>query len=896
MALITKLTFFILIYFCEKNVMADDQMDKILKLMENDFSNTIQLNSGKHYVFVVGENGVGKTTFSKWITGSSELITEELENGTLIIRNKNEETDTKPTREMFPNLYQKQIIIFSDFSSNTYCDFPEFQNGPDYELGTAYFLNRTTERFRNTIVKVLFLVDFDTVKNEADRDKFKNALARFSSYIKNVEKLKKSIAMVVTKVPGYDPFSGSQIIDSIKMEMRSIKSELEQEQTPEKSHQIQIIDQLMEKIGIFPYPDTVGDLSSIDIMTVAKIELDRLFDTKMDFVEIEKSDFEYVTSDKSKIFVLEILDKIKTEFSKDVSIICDEINEHYIELLNAATKDTIFQLNTNISIGSEMLKKLKNNAPDEFLRELTHIVCMLNVDFKTDHLNKYFNHMKFLSELLNVTLSIPTKSIEHTEHTAGVILINAGTLTKQLETIDFPSFYINIDFGRIFREIKQFYLQIEKNTVDLDDLLQKLNRGVKVLKGLKTEAAHVFLKEFIDVLNELQIGISPTALEQIKVHINEMTILNNVKNQTTFIPLAITEEFNEILVNIENSIEWYQFLITLLDNIPNDAFSNEAAEKIATACDRGVKSVSELGLEQLMGTQNKDLDRIENIELNPFKLAALKRILNILIEDIDITCPEKEALLAKGMSFKLSKVIQHSCWLNATIIEIFALKSIIIDSDIDKTGQMAQLTIISPVWHIYGDRRIVLNGQDGLSEVYNATSGGKVSEQGKDGTAGASGRDGGTFFGIGQTFLNGHQLKIEANGGRGGNGQNGGEGAVGLDGEDPSIPDCSPYWWKRKCANDAWNGKYEYECKSSWYNFYRVEYEVKGIKGKSPGSGGNGGDAGTGGFAGNIQLIELNEKSNVFVSTINGKSIIVFFFHRFFSLMDKIYLLIIQIN
>lgn len=134
-------------------------------------------------------------------------------------------------------------------------------------------------------------------------------------------------------------------------------------------------------------------------------------------------------------------------------------------------------------------------------------------------------------------------------------------------------------------------------------------------------------------------------------------------------------------------------------------------------------------------------------------------------------------LILRGWNCKMSDIIQHKNWTNATSIEIFALDTLTFDADIIKSGQSARVLIIAPKWKIHGIRFISLNGKHGINEfVGPAANGTKSGEDEKDGMSGADGTPGGSFFGFGDEFSEDGELVVRAGGSHGAPGQNGGNG------------------------------------------------------------------------------------------------------------------------
>lgn len=143
------------------------------------------------------------------------------------------------------------------------------------------------------------------------------------------------------------------------------------------------------------------------------------------------------------------------------------------------------------------------------------------------------------------------------------------------------------------------------------------------------------------------------------------------------------------------------------------------------------------------------------------------------IDDMTAICSSQK-LVVKGNDIKISDVLNVTCIKNSKFVEIFALNKLIFDADINKTGQNAEMSIIAPTWEIIDERKIILDGKKGKSHSSIKASDGIGSfRHGKPGLPGGSG---GCFFGIGNDFINGANLKIHINGGLGGPGQNGAKG------------------------------------------------------------------------------------------------------------------------
>lgn len=144
-----------------------------------------------------------------------------------------------------------------------------------------------------------------------------------------------------------------------------------------------------------------------------------------------------------------------------------------------------------------------------------------------------------------------------------------------------------------------------------------------------------------------------------------------------------------------------------------------------------------------------------------------------------MTCSKNQSnLTAKGHVVKMSDVIKAPCFSEAKHITIMALNTLIIDDDINKSGQKAQIIIIALTWNILGKRIINLDGKSGerYRNARNGVGGEGFPGNGADGKPGRPGGPGGNLLAIGSVFINEKDLTIQLNGGNGGPGQNGGNG------------------------------------------------------------------------------------------------------------------------
>ncbi|KAJ1520310.1 hypothetical protein ONE63_004509 [Megalurothrips usitatus] len=146
--------------------------------------------------------------------------------------------------------------------------------------------------------------------------------------------------------------------------------------------------------------------------------------------------------------------------------------------------------------------------------------------------------------------------------------------------------------------------------------------------------------------------------------------------------------------------------------------------------------------------------------------------------------PERECnddsgeLVVRGESVSVSEALATGCGGGARTVHIYATNTVFVDADVALPG--GRLVIVAPRWEVLGSPKIDLNGQPGPD------AGGKPGppdsgSRGADGEAGGPGSPGGSFLGVGATFI-GNKPRVTADGGRGGRGRDGGDGGSGSPG------------------------------------------------------------------------------------------------------------------
>lgn len=306
----------------------------------------------------------------------------------------------------------------------------------------------------------------------------------------------------------------------------------------------------------------------------------------------------------------------------------------------------------------------------------------------------------------------------------------------------------------------------------------------------------MFVKHITKVANDLQIGITIDNANQFWNHMECVEFINTVSMINLTSSLNVATGLTSVRKYISESKNWYGFLIKLHDKLSEYEVQKKKdqinkCQWINLIPDNEETNVNDIDIEQqLDGIVDMDYSTIENIQLNPFKLRALKMILHrTLNQSIDISRPSDDKLVVKGYNVKLSDIyrsdILHEFYKNGLslmrFIEIFAINNLFIDADVYRKGEKLQMSLIAPTWHVIGHRHIDLSGHDGEphteAKAADGLNGRWSKQNGENGLPGAPGGPAGHFMGIGKKFFDAEKLQINISGGIGGPGQNGGNGS-----------------------------------------------------------------------------------------------------------------------
>lgn len=337
-----------------------------------------------------------------------------------------------------------------------------------------------------------------------------------------------------------------------------------------------------------------------------------------------------------------------------------------------------------------------------------------------------------------------------------------------------------------------FFVQKESQITDLEVLHDIFIEGIKYVSKINSTELNQFAKELLGAINELKVDLLPNLLKILLDHIKLQSYLKSMGKNDTQNQIQFVDGLNIIKIYLEESKTWYDFAIRLHDelsdyNVQRDVieYRRDVARIMAQLSIEKYekKNVNDTNLRQFLSRIGSNLyQQVENMTVNFYKMNAIKMILNQTININLYSSCSSNGVQVKGYNVKLSEVVDINCFEKANFVELYAVNRFFIDTDIDKTGKKAQLTMIAKTWDIVGNHRIILDGEPGEPHepVPDDIGRPKNGENGKPGKPGKPGGSAGHLVAIGNNFFNDDNLEIHINGGVGGPGQDGEQGEVNL--------------------------------------------------------------------------------------------------------------------
>ncbi|XP_014270238.1 uncharacterized protein [Halyomorpha halys] len=502
----------------------------------------IKYSPNKDIVLLLGNIGSGKTTLTQFISGNSHTLwSQEVEEDTgeyVIVDtlNKINSNSALVSHTIYPELVEdaKKKIL--------YYDCPGFSNtmSTAHEIAATYFINKVIDSARS--VKLVFVVSHHSVSRGADRQDLILMLQHATDFIRQIEKYKNSIALVVTKIEnryvGNKIVSDEKVIGTIShyieqvIEDISMYPEIISSEGKEKVLSFLEIflskdnnDQLT-KIGIFRKPSDSGLLIGIERMKESKTLLKKLIQKNTKSVNVDDKDFRYTVSAKSTFHIGCLAEEINKTIVKQLFNMWDEV-ENYCIAMEEKISDLEY-LNFTFQNLQQSFSKIQENAmknkitPEAFMSEIDVNLKKIEIFIPDEHIKKVLSDNDYIN-FLNAVSNQSIKSYKSSLLAAGL-----SKLTEYFS--ESHSFYHVLN--EMYVRLMEFDIQKNRNnynTIDLNELSDLFESSIfKVIETIFKEHNHFrkikldkpkfkLLNRVLDNTLKYEIEVSSSEIDRIVV-------------------------------------------------------------------------------------------------------------------------------------------------------------------------------------------------------------------------------------------------------------------------------------------------------------------------------------------------------------------------------------------
>ncbi|XP_055850800.1 uncharacterized protein LOC129915338 [Episyrphus balteatus] len=458
--------------------------------------------TGKHeeVVLVMGNTGSGKTTLVSALVGRKLRAINQ--NGYRVIVDDEDRIGTgSSSKTLIP---ETMIDIKNQI---TYVDCAGFRDNRnlEYEISSIYFQNILMNRVKK--VKFIFVINYESLKNNGNKNDFDDLFEHIGEFIKNISKFHDGIALVATKVENmYDQSDdgtfylvndNQSVLEGIGNYLKD-KRETYRKKTDnlEKYKMfVDLIDVLLQKnnnsytkLAIFRQPAGQGLLTELkatynEINAIIKITQENL-----NFIQKNKDDFGFALSKSSKTIVDRIVNDIfRDALTNRLYKLGNETLTHYEQLENQY--NDIGMLRDQISTALDVVSRIKSaNEPLELFQNFLNATKYLNISVSLTNLD-------IISEDINALNFFTTVSDSNADLHMLVLKIEAENIVTSIENMS---------------KIYEFLNNLQANLASYSaQKLKQDNRIANIMRSCESSKSKA-LKDVVDLENIVkEIGTEP---------------------------------------------------------------------------------------------------------------------------------------------------------------------------------------------------------------------------------------------------------------------------------------------------------------------------------------------------------------------------------------------------
>ncbi|XP_055853377.1 uncharacterized protein LOC129917079 [Episyrphus balteatus] len=374
--------------------------------------------TGQHeeIVLVMGNTGSGKTTLVSALVGHKLRAINQ--NGYRVIVDDEDRIGTgSSSKTLIP---ETMIDIKNQI---TYIDCAGFRDNRnlEYEISSIYFQNILMNQVKK--VKFIFVINYDSLKNNGNKNDFDDLFEHIGEFIKNITKFHDGIALVATKVENmYDQSDDGTfyLVNDNQSVLEGIGNYLKDKRDTyskkidniEKYKMfVNLIDVLLQKnnnnsytkLAIFRQPAGQGLLTKLKATNNEINAIIKMTQENLNFVEKNKDDFGFALSKASKTIVDRIVSDIfRDALTNHLYKLGNDTLTHYVQLEKQYYD--IEMLRDQISTAFDVVSKIKSgNEPLELFQNVLNATKYLNISVSLTNLDIIYEDINALNFFTTVS-------------------------------------------------------------------------------------------------------------------------------------------------------------------------------------------------------------------------------------------------------------------------------------------------------------------------------------------------------------------------------------------------------------------------------------------------------------------------------------------------------------
>ncbi|XP_018020421.2 uncharacterized protein LOC108676795, partial [Hyalella azteca] len=594
----------------------------------------------KNITLILGNTGAGKSTFVQWIAGdNNKLIAKEVWAGTgqyLIEDGNRIGNSTLKSKTIFPEL------VVHSVTDTAFYDCPGFSDtrSSSMEIAITYFIKKVADYAER--VKLIFVVNHSSVEKGVDRQDFLKLIRHATDFIQDIDRYRRSIAIMVTKVDniynkvGRNNFhlvSDGDVIKAIGSFLEEVQQELVErlggvgvpdEQKIFYTQALKFVNTLLIKdgeqflrIGIFRRPDEPGPLSNITLLQEGKRHIERIVNENLGFTATHDDDFGYTISDTSKVAVGALAVGINDNVSSYLLTIAARMQEHYnhsvlemrsklLSMSNiAAAVDAdpveagifIDSFNLGYTVTTNLMEEVANITTDQLAEKINKSLTILSIGgcdeamLRIEQQGKYFAFLQVMSDSALGSRAwgdLLQPIAQYLSNSRREIQNNINDVSEKINV------QVENNIYNIAKKVKEYY-QSKMRYVVIQQLSDEIKFGHACIMNMTKEMEQLnTTQDLARKIPELISEDGPFKISRTINHISRhgkyLTFLQIISNKTldTSSPSQLIIPLNETATYLKESQGWYEFLTNLYEKLSTyDVQKNRMKYNVAHIADWG---------------------------------------------------------------------------------------------------------------------------------------------------------------------------------------------------------------------------------------------------------------------------------------------------------------------